>query len=127
MKDRYYPHQVSYWQIGCNDARAGKPADPRLSSRWNGYDNGYYWGQHGKPMPVSEMVFPPLEPFPEPLLKNPYMEGIEAIEGILERLQTFTKEYPRTLDTEPVQDYITNLLAARDHLHECRRQEMEAA
>ena len=124
MKERYLPHQISYWQIGCNDAKAGRPADPQLKGRWNGYDRGYYWGQHGMPMPSVPETW---ELPPAPPLKNPYMEGIEAIEGILERLQTFTNDFPNSLDIVKKDDYITNLLAARDHLHECRQQEMEAA
>jgi hypothetical protein len=64
-------------------------------------------------------------PQPDPPLMNPYMEGVQAVEGILSRLHTFTKEFPGAIDFEDAVDYRLNLLSVRDTLHGLRQKEME--
>jgi hypothetical protein len=122
-------YQISWWQIGCNEAKAGKPFD--LSKRLeNGYAHGYFWGQHGRAPLNSELeaLFQIEKKFPgrhpDPPLPNPYMEAMEAVEGILQRLQTFTKEFPEALDEQVVQDYRFELLAVRDKLSTLRKDEI---
>lgn len=120
-----YPNQISYWQIGCNDAKAGRPSNPALRKE-NGYEQGFYFGQHGKGMPVDEYwldgPYNGVEPQPDPPLKNPYMEAIEAIEGILTRMNTFHKEFPASLKRRD--EYLIGLLRARDELHALRLDEV---
>lgn len=52
---------------------------------------------------------------------NPYMRGIEAIEEIIEDLNTLT------LDTEKKAEYIERLLLLRDMCHQWRQEEMKKA
>lgn len=115
---------MSYWQKGCDDAKAGKPADPKFH-RDEGYMNGFNYGQ-GNPRSLD---WPELWPdlhrllMPRPPLKNPYMEGIEATEGILQRLNTFHKEFPGVLSGEQRDEYMRNLLEIRDRFHEMQRED----
>lgn len=114
------PSQISFWQLGCNDAKAGKPADPRYRDDY-GYMNGFGYGQ-GNPRSLARPVLDTLEedssPRPDPPLKNPYMEGIEAIEGIVNRLRHFHREFPGEFAVWQKDEYLTNLLKVRDELHE---------
>lgn len=116
--------QNSFWQMGCDDAKAGKPVDRRYRYD-NGYLNGHYYGQHGKghPDPAISHLYTRWDEDgqilfqPDPPLKNPYMEAIENIEGIIQRLQTFANEFPASLDSWAKDDYTSNLLKIRDDLH----------
>lgn len=119
-------YSMSLWRRGCDDAKSGmdnKHAGD-FTSHDHGYRNGYRWGQIQLQREQTKAYAESLKKQPEPPLKNPYMEGIEAIEGILDRLQTFTKEYPSVLDTETVHDYIMNLLSVRDQFHGMRLEEI---
>jgi hypothetical protein len=128
------PSQISYWQMGCDDAKAGKPQRKLGAGLFaqRGYENGFYWGQHGKSKPVpvstgdwfSSFATPesPLEI--EPPLKNPYMETVESIEQILTRMNTFAKEFPQALPREKRDTYLVNLLRVRDELSALRLDEM---
>jgi hypothetical protein len=44
MNTRRIQSGKSYWQEGCDDGKAGKPACP-LIKRYPGYINGYVWGK----------------------------------------------------------------------------------
>lgn len=126
-KKMQHDYQLSYWQQGCNDARSGKPFDYTKRIE-NGYSHGYFWGQFGRSPFEDELTN--LEwsdrkeqsknnsnQMPDPPLKNPYMEAIEAIEGILQRLRTFNKEFPHVLSKQQVDDYAVDLLCVRHEFH----------
>lgn len=106
---------LSYWKQGCEDAKQGKPYNE--SMRWaNGYDNGFYWGQHGKSRPDPFLQAGVDEDDTD--ISNPYMEAIEFIEGLMEDLPT------NGLDDAVVDEYRVNLLEVRDTLHRFRQAEM---
>ena len=58
------------------------------------------------------------------LITNPYMEVIEAIEGVLLKLQIGDESYTNHLDKEAMNDYIQDLTDVRDTLHRIRRAEI---
>jgi hypothetical protein len=127
------PSQISYWQVGHNDFTSGRGYNQGMSHA-NGYDNGYRCAM-GRPRSLASdaSYFMAPEPvhqnpeMPDPPLMNPYMEAMENIEGVLKRLQTFTKEFPFSVDREKVADYTANLLRIRDDLSALRQQEMRGA
>lgn len=55
---------------------------------------------------------------------NPYMEVIEAIEGVLLKLQFGDDCYTNILDKEARNDYIQDLTDVRDTLHRIRQAEI---
>lgn len=117
---------ASYWQKGCDDARAGKTRQfHAYEGQWNGYNHGYDWGKaqvaRERAQAARKLANPPK---PDPPLKNPYMEAIEAVEDILQRLQTFTREFPNSIDKVQRALYIEDMLEVRDTLHRFRQAEM---
>ena len=128
-QQRFKDWQVSYWQQGCNDAKAGGNFNETMRFA-NGYEQGYWWGQHGKSKPEPEPFrdFEAdaawLEELGHEQFPNPYMEGIFAIEGILARLQIFTKDQPEVLDKAKVEEYSSHMLEVRDTLHRFRQAEL---
>lgn len=122
--DKMHDWEISYWQIGCNDAKAGRSFNMAMQFA-RGYEQGYYFGQHGRGMPAAPQaaLFQSNHALqPDPPLKNPYMESIEAIEGIMTRMNTFHSEFPSFLKQRDA--YLTDLLRIRDELHAMRLDEM---
>lgn len=114
---------MSYWQVGCDHGRAGRPMVPSMRY-YGGYSRGYDWGQRQAQRERIAAYERAQKALPDPPLRNPYMEALEAVEGVMARLQTFTKEFPQVLDTTTAADYSSNLLEVRDTLHRFRQAEM---
>lgn len=118
---------VSYWQQGCNDAKSGRPYNESMRLA-NGYDNGYYYGQHGKGKFswTSVMTMDDADELHwfTPESPRPYMEVIENIEHVMDELHSFANSYPKLLDKAKLDEYITNLLEVRDALHNFRKAEL---
>lgn len=109
----------SYWQQGCDDAKAGRPANRYLRYA-PGYKQGFYWGQHGTGLweaPIRAQI-----EWDKPVMTNPYMAVIEAIEKVLTKVNDPTNG----LAKEKRDAYTTDMLEVRDTLHRYRQAEMKA-
>lgn len=120
---------VASWSHGCLDGRNGCKMGKFYGNSLdqNAYLNGYRFGvkqTQEEEIAIAKEIAAKAKAMPDPPLKNPYMEGIEAIEGILARLQTFTKEFPQIIDKGQKDAYTLNLLEVRDELHRFRLDEM---
>lgn len=114
MKREPIVKSVSYWQQGCNDARAGAYMDPDLFTD-EGYVNGFLYGQ-GIP---RKWWWKEDGEFQAPAA-SPYMDLIGKVEEALEAVNDPTNGIDRTRRDA----YSLNLLEVRDALHRFRQEEV---